>query len=182
MPWLLCRGDVAQNIADLRDGPVATEPLTLKIQLLARHGYRMAALVDGVNRLANCPFSTSAHEQGHGSAAIIHKNHPGYSTRLITARALLHICRCLYSPAPVSTLLKRTEAALARLESRRPFKTHGRQMFLKDLQAVMADHGSTSAAFSRAAMQQHAKLFKRFPLERHDKSKGKLRRMQRHSN
>ena len=104
--------------------------------------------------------------KGHGSAAIVHKNHPGYSTRLITARALLHMCRCLCSPPPVVTLLKRTEAALARLEKKQPAKIHGKQMFLKDLQAVMAKKRAITAASSQAAMQQHSKLFKRLPLDR----------------
>ena len=56
MPWLICRGNIAQNIADLRDGPDASEHTTIKIQQLARFGYKMVALVDGVDRLGDAPF------------------------------------------------------------------------------------------------------------------------------
>ena len=166
MPWLLCRGDIAQNIADLRDGPDASDHTTIKIQKLARLGWRMSVLVDGVERLGDVPWSTSAHEQGHGSAACIHKVHPGYSTRILTARAFLHICRCLYSRPPVESIMKRTEAALARLDRKQPSKVHGKQMFLKDLQGVMAQRGTVTAASSMAAMQQHSKLFLRLPRDR----------------
>ena len=166
LPWSLCSGDIAGNIVALRDGPDAVEHTIIKIQKLAGIHYRMSALVDGVQRLGDVPWSTSAHEQGHGSAAIVHKLHPGYSTQRITARGFLHICRALYSPPPVNALLKKTEAAIARLDRKQPQQTGGQQMFLKDLMHTVAGDGALTQSQTHAVMASHARLFDRLSVAR----------------
>ena len=130
LPWSLCRGDLEQNLKDLRAGPDATEHTTFKIQRLARLGYHMGALVQGLQRLGDTPWTTTRHEQAHGSAALVHRVHPEYSVGLIIARAFLHICRSCLFPPKGDTLLRRAEAKLEVLAKREPNKTYAVEYIL----------------------------------------------------
>ena len=94
---------------------VVAETTVVKIQTLARLGFNKHALVLGVQRFGDCPWSTNAHEQGHGAAAVIHKSHPERSLQQVTSRGLLSIVRPVYSPAPVDSLFKRASAALEKV-------------------------------------------------------------------
>ena len=101
-------------------------------------GYNRAALSLGIDRLGDHPWSTTTHEQGHGSSAVVHKAHPQYATTLLTAAAMVHCCRALFQKPPVDSTLRRALAALAQLDRSMPKRAYGRQVFFRDLCAAVA--------------------------------------------
>ena len=70
------------------------------------------------------------------------------------------------SLSPVDALLKKTDAALSRLERKQPNRVSGKSMFLKDLCSRMASNQQLTQAQKTEAMARHSTLFLRLPLPR----------------
>ena len=91
--WKLVAGDVSANLDELERGPAVADPTTSKIKTLMGLGFNRHSLVEGVERLGDVSWSTNVHEQGHASASLLRGEHPLYSSKTLTARAMLHMSR-----------------------------------------------------------------------------------------
>ena len=162
LPWSLVRGDRNAKLDALKAGPQPTALVPLKIYRLLKMGYNRFALSLGIDRLGDHPWSTTTHEQGHGSSAVVHRAHPQYATTLLTACAMVHCCRALFQQPPLDSTLRKAQAALARLDRSMPSKAYGRNVFFRDLCAAVAlkqPDGKLSKNGRVLVMRTHAKKF-----------------------
>ena len=106
-----------------------SEPVTLKIQTLARQGFNRAALVDGISLLRECHWSTISVEQGHGSAAAMHRVHKRYGLDMLMARSFLSMAKPLPATDDTVGVKERSYAAkLGALSKKSPKKITGRHL------------------------------------------------------
>lgn len=160
LPWSLVRGDLGSNLEALLAGPTPADPTSAKIQRLLQLGYNREVLKEGLERLADVHWSTTIIEQGHGSAAAVHKCHSQYGQDMLCTRAGLHMVRALL-PCPDSTKqAARVSARLAALAKRQPSKATGRQVFLKHcMQAAAEGPIESRGARGRAIMRAHSSMW-----------------------
>jgi hypothetical protein len=164
-PWCLCEGNIEENLRAL----AATAPLdhwdatTIKIRTLVIVGHPMAALIEGVERMADVPWSTNIAEQGHGSTAVIHKFHRGFAADSLCVRGFLHSVRPLFQAASehVEKREKRLDQRIAAIGNRQPHRITGRHVFLSDLldslaTTVAPEHREQQG---KRVMQKHAKAY-----------------------
>lgn len=176
-PWkLVTDGQILQNIDNLAssDAPIR-DPLTSKVRLLAQLDppYPRERLAQALSLLLQWPWSTTLVEQGHASAAIIHKYHPSYKGEQIVARASLHQARLMLQQdaqiAKLEALEKRVEARRKRQQA---FKHTGRQAFFKKLYQATKDAlppgQHMDQAMKQQVMEQHAQLYQELPPEAQD--------------
>ena len=78
-------------------------------------------------------WSTVVVEQGHASATLVKRAHPGYSSLTISIRSHLHMLRTLFAQPPVLRAERHSEQRLALLVKKVPQRVHGRHMFFKEL-------------------------------------------------
>ena len=171
-PWTLARGDIQANIQTLVDQNSAPkDPLAQKVQALARCGFNVHMLERGLQLLNEVRWSTAVVEQGHGSTAAVHRYHPMYSPEKLALHAFLHMfAKLLAPPRGARSSASRHDAAVARIEAKRPSRVNGRGMFLKDvfLQArqELAEGARLSNARRLALVEQHAAAYDALPLAR----------------
>ena len=133
-PFSLCKGDIAANLVALAEGPRPQDGTACKIRDLVLRGWGNEQLIESIELMQEIHFSTNIVEQGHGSTAVVHKQHPGYSGERIVVRALLHSCRALFVKPPkgkadAAELLGRK---VKRIKKMQPQKITGRHMFAQD--------------------------------------------------
>lgn len=142
-PCCLAEGDVEANLEALRAVEEALDPTSQKIRDLVRAGYPLHRVAAGVRLMAGAHWTSTSVEQGHGSAAVLHKLHSQYGANTLCQRSMLHMFRNLASlglaEGSMADRAARKESSLLR---RRPQHLTGRQMFLKDLMSsVKRSHG-----------------------------------------
>ena len=135
---------------------------------LAPPGYNRSLLRDAVVLIAEAPWSTTGVEQGHGSMAMLHRFHPGYSSSTICARALAHQLRNLFATPPEAKQKAKTQTQLDKHENKRPEKQGGRHAFLADCYASVAAElpagTKLSNSLRKRVFQTHAEVYANLPL------------------
>ena len=184
-PWRLARGDVSANITALADAADVKDETTAKIQQLARLGFNRAMLIQGVERLANVGWTTTVVEQGHGSAATIHRVHRQYGANMLSARSMVHMTRSLLPVAEEGSLKSRSaEKRLHALSKRSPGKVTGRHIFFADCvaasEASLQDGESMPLQQRHSLMKSHAHMYKQLsrPQQAHYESRAEDHRNQ----
>ena len=164
-PWCLACGDVSANLTALAAAADVKEDTTAKIQQLARLGVNRAMLIQGVERLGNVGWTTTVVEQGHGSAATIHRVHRQYGANMLSARSMIHMTRALLPGAEEGGVHSRSaEKRLLALSKKQPGKVTGRHLFFADClaaaQAGLKDGQSLSLQTRHSIMKSHATMYK----------------------
>jgi len=160
-PWTLARGDVADNIRRLAEGPRPEHPVSIAIWELWYLGYNRVLLRKAVEKLAAINWSTAAVEQGHGSLATIHKFHPEYGPETLMIRAFLHMMRVLAQEDPECKKMLRLSDKTARLRLKQPEKINGRHIFMQDeLIRARRRAGFLTQSLKTATMKLHGKKYK----------------------
>ena len=160
-PWRLADGDIDANLDALAADPgVGLDPTTNKIKHSVQTGMNRERLKAGVSLLQEIPWSTTPVEQAHASAACLQRYHPEYGTSMLAARATLHQCRHLFLTPPEVRKAEKTEARLAALQKKNPFKLRGSNLFLAELiggckEAAPKD-ANMSQTFIRQVMKNHS--------------------------
>ena len=168
-PWALAIGDIESNLARLEGESQVSEPVTLKIQTLARQGFNRAALVDGISLLRECHWSTISVEQGHGSAAAMHRVHKRYGLDMLMARSFLNMAKPLLATDDTVGVKERAYAAkLGALSKKSPKKITGRHLFLQELvaesKAALPPGRVLTQAEKTEIMTKHGALWLQCPL------------------
>lgn len=132
-PWRLADGDVEANLEELASQDEVLEPVTAKIKQLLHWRFNRQALVAGVQLLAEVHWTTTGVEQGHGSAATMHRLHGGFGAKQLCARAFLHMARLLFADDAEAALQRRAEDRVAALKRKCPGRVSGQNMFLRDM-------------------------------------------------
>ncbi len=163
-PWSLAIGNIEANLSRLMQEENVQEPTALKVQALAAQGFNRAALVDGLMLLRDCHWSTVSVEQGHGSAAALHKHHKAYGHDMLMARSFLHMTKpLLASDDSLGVGGRAASAQLQALDKKQPNKVTGRHLFLKDLmqqaQQALPPGRLLSQADKTNIMAQHGALW-----------------------
>ena len=164
LPWSLVRGDIGANLDALLEAPAPKEPTALKIRRLLELGYGRLMLVEGIERLGDVHWSTTIVEQGHGSAAVVHKVHRQYGLNMLCQRAMIHMTRGLF-PAPAEEAKdQRSQQRLTTLSKKQPQKISGRQVFMKDCMEVASEGPKKErGAKGQAVMRLHSSLWEALP-------------------
>ena len=157
-PWRLCEGDIDMNLTKLI--MLAKPPgdkTAQKIHDMVMARWPRAELVEAIRLLGDCHWSTNHVEQGHASAATMHKEHKMYGMEMITARALVHQCRKLLPDQEVQHRVLRLHERLAALRRRQPYRITGRHAFLKYIsQPDINMDGPARKAMAEQIMKVHA--------------------------
>ena len=132
-PWSLLQGDINDNLDRFKAAEKPQEPVASKIWDLLQIGYNRQELLLGLDLLSDCGWSTTSVEQQHGSAANMHKVHPGYSSETLATRSMVHMMRQFFRRAPEDHKEAALEAKVRRLSAKRPQYIMGRRMYFKDV-------------------------------------------------
>ena len=100
---------------------------------MGRLGTPLRLLVEGLELLRECPWSTKTMEDQHGSMAVTHRHHPDLAGATLACRSFIHSLRALVSEAPADPELKRRLAAIERLDRKKPRRATGRQALVADV-------------------------------------------------
>lgn len=134
-PWRLARGDIDANLQELKDRPdgaTGLDETTTKIYKLVKKGMvSRGALIAAIQLMLEIHWSTTAVEQAHGSAAVVHRFHPEYAGQTLALRSLIHMVRHFFFPPSTEKTMLQIDKQLRQLERKNPHKASGRQMFLK---------------------------------------------------
>ena len=131
LPWCLCRGNIAENLEELRQGPMPNEPVSQKIWKLMMIDYPRSQLVQAVALLGEVNWSTLAAEQQHGTLAAVHRWHQEYSPETLVSRALmLQACRLLPHQSKEEKEMARILVKLRKAMAKNPDKAGGKQWYL----------------------------------------------------
>lgn len=103
LPWSLVEGDISANLDSLSEGAKPSGPASANIWTLLRMNYPRAQLVEGIERIGDCSWSTVGVEQGHGSASTIRKQHSDYGRDMMMQRSMIHMMRPLVRPDELET-------------------------------------------------------------------------------
>ena len=163
-PWKLVAGDVSANLDELERGPAVADPTTSKIKTLLGLGFNRHSLVEGVERLGDVSWSTNVHEQGHASASLLRGEHPMYSSKTLTARAMLHMSRAFFTKLAKDRAAARLERSASQLSKKEPLKARGRQLFLAGMMESARERSGgqpLTQAVKTQLMSSHAKWWSR---------------------
>lgn len=139
-PWSLCHGDRRANLLRLRDLPdMPGEATTAKLWKLLRLGYNMDVLLDGLELMACCSWSTKVTEQGHVQASCLRKLHSQYGSETLVTRAMLGSMKPLLASTPQEQLLKKLVHRLSQKVRYKPSHIGPRQAYVKDLVEVSTE-------------------------------------------
>ena len=139
-------------------------------------------IIHGLVLLREAPWSSKAVEEQHGSMAVMHRYHPEMDSDNLSVRSHVHTCRLLVIE-PSNALLRHTEAAIARLDKKRPGRVRPISMFVSDAVAAARRHvGPTGLPFEGAqrVVSQAASSFAELPpaAAAHYAGKARLRAVQ----
>ena len=157
-----CRGFDA-NINTLDD-------VSQKTCSLWRLGLPKDEIVAGVEMFQDIRWSSVTVEQGHGSAAVLHRVHKQYGLETLRVRSCLHSCLPLLAGLrgqwSEKTAITRRQEALNR---KCPRRLSGRAVFFRDIMAAVTAQSEDRAAQGRSIMQMHAALWEKLSVrERQD--------------
>eukprot|EP00974_Lingulodinium_polyedra_P070808 6854475-Lingulodinium_polyedra.AAC.1 len=110
--------------------------------------------------MAEVRFSTTVLEQGHGSAAMVHRHHKDYSSETLVKRAMLHMCRQLIPKAQEDySVFDKIQAQISAIKMRKPSRVSGRQIFLQELFEDFKLHvqGQDRKQVATLIMKEHGK-------------------------
>ncbi len=131
-PWRLCDGDARERLHELGKYAVDLDETSSNIRSLVLAGYNETRLCDGIDRLRQCAFSTSTQEQGHGSAASLHKFHKQYGRNVLMGRSVVHTMTPLIQRSDHEKFEEQTKSNMRKLQSNTPEASGGRQEFYKE--------------------------------------------------
>ena len=136
-PWRLCRGNVEQNLVNLKAEDEPTEPCTNKIWILLHENYPIGQVRKVVELLGQCSWSSMPAEQQHASVAVLHRWHPGYGMGQLISRALLRqAMRLLPHASKTEKQMSRLVKKMQQLENKNPEKATASHMLVKALVSV----------------------------------------------
>ena len=182
-PWRLCSGDVEANLAELEamDEPPSNDPTTAKIHKLLQLGYNRSVLIEGIRLLGQVHWTTASVEQGHGSAATVHRMHKHYGSNMLSQRAFLHMFDQLVAKedSKLTQNVLKTQRKMKTAVSKNINNITGRHVFLADCQAAVkvlasaADRGTMGATL----MSKHAVVYQRLRPDEREVYEARARKM-----
>ena len=171
LPRSLSIGDVKANLEQLAGGPEPKEPTARKIHQLMMLGYNREQLRDAVKLLGECPWSTLAVEQLHGSVATALKFHPEFDKESLALTAVAHsLRRILPGPSEEEKRANKFRREFNKVLAERPQNTHAKQMYYRDTLSLAMEKRGPGQKLSRSArttiMKGHSKVFDAMPAKR----------------
>lgn len=164
-PWRIADGDIDANLTELSNQGEVMEPTTVKIQQLVGMGFNRAALTSAIELMRQVHWTTTGVEQGHGSAAVLHRQHARLGAEQLCGRALLHMARPLFANDEEIERRRRAEDTVAKLKRKVPGRCSGQNMFLKDLfveaKALLPDGEKLAHSTTLKIFSQHGEMYRR---------------------
>jgi hypothetical protein len=138
LPWSLTRGNISVNLNNLTAQPYeGRDATTVCIYELAMAGFSRATLEDGIALLGDVPWTTVSAEQGHGTMAQIHRQHPQYSPDMVALRTSFSQARTLFQRDSDDSALRRNNSRLERLRRKQPNKVSPASVYYSDVVASL---------------------------------------------
>ena len=88
-PWCYTRGNLAENLQELKTGPQPAEPVSNHLWQLAHLGYPDHLLILTLQQLGQISWTTLPCEQMHGSLAVFRRWHPEFGAESLVSRSLM---------------------------------------------------------------------------------------------
>ena len=135
LPWSLCRGDHAMNLARLEAGAEPEELVSKKIWEGLRIGMPRSIFLEGLRLMEQCCWTANATEQAHRSASGLIRQHRQYSAETLQARSLVAQSLPLWAVSQEGKKIDRLQSRLVRVLRRKPKLFTGRQLYVRELNA-----------------------------------------------
>lgn len=168
LPWSLAIGDLQHNLDSLSSGPPPAEETAAKVFGLLGLGYNRQALAEGLRLMSQCSWSTNCVEQGHSAASGLMKQHRQLSLSTLKARAMCRLLHPLLIGGDFGRREQRLERRVAALDRKQPSHITGRQMFLREMNALgrarQAAGRAVGDAMSKRLFMKHGKQWARLSL------------------
>ena len=119
-PWSLTQGDIHADLDALACLDEPEEATMRKIWQLLRLGYNRGRIVEGLQLLADCSWSTTPVEQQHGAASSMRKSHSEYGPETLTTRAFILMLRQLLAPNEDDVRQQQLEDKVSKLSKKNP--------------------------------------------------------------
>ena len=164
LPWRLCKGDIAANIAELlQAGEPPEDTVASKIFHLGSVGFNRLRLQRAVGLLGSCSWTSALTERQHASTSLVKKYHPDIGSKLLTARAYLHtFVQLLPGQTAADKRKPQLKERLERLFHYNPNRITGRQLYLAQImrKATVREEQRTQKYKRRKIMQLHGAQWK----------------------
>ena len=164
-PWVLCHGDIDAKLDALLLRVDVHDDTTTKIQRLLKAGVNKQRIACALRLMGDVSWSTTVVEQGHGSAAVVHRTHRLYGPLVLSSRSMLHMMRCLLPGSPTADKeMAQKQKKVAQLEAKAPGKVQGRHVFYRELlrSAQEVQEGvALRASGARMMLKAHGGLWAR---------------------
>lgn len=132
--WALLGGDRCANLKALASGPCPEhDEVMFKIWEMMRLGMGVGLIVEGLEALSRCSWTTMAEEQGHVAASSLMRLHRQYGVETLQGRAMVLQCRPLFAPSKIEKQIRQKEIQLQAVSRKQVRRISGRQLFLRDL-------------------------------------------------
>ena len=137
-PWKLCRGDLDQNLLDLRNMQAPPdEPCASNLWHLLQADFPMAQLRGVLHLFGQCSWSSLPAEQQHGSLSLLHRWHPEYGLESLVQRSFLHqVVRLLPHESKLDKEMRKLMKQMGKLERANSEKVSGSHMLVQALVKV----------------------------------------------
>eukprot|EP00971_Amphidinium_carterae_P349799 6491231-Amphidinium_carterae.1 len=164
-PWCYCTGDVKVHAQGLKHLSLdECDAVTRKLVIWAQAGIDESKLVEVLNLLGQCSFSSHFAERQHSSTAQMKKFHDyGYET--LAVRSYMHgFCQLLTKNTALSSDVLRLQRELASLLDKQPQKAGAKQMYFREVVSksrVLQARGklTENREPQKTAMKHHSKHF-----------------------
>ena len=137
-PWCLAVGDLETNLKELRDlDYVPDNDVAAKVQTMLQGQYPLPDLCQAVALLFQCSFTSTFTEKQHASSALVKKQHPELTSKVLVCRGYLHTCRMLIPAAlsPEERAIASLRRQLDRLRGKKPHNISGRHVYYASMTA-----------------------------------------------
>ena len=129
-------------------------------------------ILQGLELLLDCPWSTGSAEQQHASATMVRRQHPEYGLESVRIRACVHSLRLLLpSKTNEEKQLAKQVSVLARLEAKQPSRLTGRHLYVRELIQLAQSWRSSGVKsvppdISATIIKRHGVRWKALPASR----------------
>ena len=164
-PWKYFVGNCQDNIATLKDDESVTEPLSVKMRMLALMGFD-SDVVSACVLVQEASLSTTLAEQFHGSGAQIMRRHPQLEHDALMVRMTVHHSRTLFYVPYFEKKEAQLQALIDDIDRRigNTKYTGPREMYTKMLVSASkatAAGGASHHAVRRSVFKHHGLGFRR---------------------
>jgi hypothetical protein len=130
-PWALLAGNRRLNVEMLAAGAPPEDEVMFKMYEMVRLGMGVDLVLEGLDAMSRCSWSTLPEEQGHVSASSLMKLHRQYGVATLQCRSMILQCRPLFAACPWQRKIDIKRRHMAKLSRTQHSRLKGRHVYVR---------------------------------------------------